>query len=300
VCKYVGDKEEMVAGGKPLWYIEIFTTGATLIFTIFYASVCASWSGGLAEVLSTPERKPPDYPNWGHMLKDIKPFQKWLTSYMLWLNLATGLTVTIAGAAFAYLLLRHKIRLLYSQIWFGLVALFTLVWMVSSIMFFVKTEELAGRVDLDFSNKVPTPLPAILAWGKKRTAATVIGMIVFPTLLYLFLTFVAYRHYVKIEIYGNDDPERINRDYAPGSWVERKGAAEGGTWEREEEESDPLVKESEEIEGLRQRRSNGTTPAGTPPDGDAVQEAVLVDSLRNDSVTKGWGAWLEDVFDYTF
>lgn len=303
----------MVAGGKPLWYIQLFTTFSTLVFTIFFASVCSSWSGGLSDILKDRDAKRPEKfqeKQWIHLLQNyVEPFSKSLTSFLLWFNLGSGLVVVAAGSAFGYLLYRHKIRLLYAQAWFGLVAIHSLMWMVTSIIFYTKTEQFAGQYDGDDKKEVPSPLDTIRNWGKYKSTSTIMGMVIFPTLLYLFLTFVAYRLYVKIEIYGNDDPERINRDFAPGSWVERKGAAEGGTWEREDVGM-ALIKASDDVddpstvEGMRQRRiatpQNGTEVEAKLVGPDDVQQAVLVDPMRNDSVTGGWGGWLEDVFDYTF
>jgi hypothetical protein len=303
----------MVAGGKPLWYIQIFTTTSTLIFTIFFASVCSSWSGGLSGILADKEAKKPEKfteGEWKHLLVNyLEPFSKSLSSFLLWANIGTGVLVVAAGAAFGYLLYRHQIRLVYAQAWFGLVAVYSLIWMVTSLLFYVKTEEVAGQYNGERKQEVPPPLDSIRNWGKNRTTSTIVGMVVFPTLLYLFLTFVAYRLYLKLEIYGNDDPERINRDFAPGSWVERKGAAEGGTWEREEV-GVIMIKASDDADiqsgddGMRKRRignpQNGTEVEAKLVGPEDVQQGVLVDAVQNDSVTGGWGGWLEDVFDYTF
>jgi hypothetical protein len=293
----------MVAGGKPLWYLQIFTTGGALILTVFFLSLCLSWASGL----NAPAR-PPKYPQeeWDHLLREgVAPFRESLASYMLWFNLGMGLVISVAGAAFGYLLYREKTTLLYSQIWFGVVSAFTLMWMVTSIIFYVKTEELAGNILSDQRQFLIGSLQSVYNWGKTRSSATSIGMVVFPTCLYLFLSYVAYRLSVKIEIYGNDNPERVSRSLAPGSWVERKAAADGGTWDREE--TQPLVKVQggsvagavlvESGSGLA--KDDGETPAPVATL-EEVQQAVLQEDVKEDNVTAGWGSWLEDVFDYTF
>lgn len=296
----------MVAGGRPLWYLQLFTTGSTFVFTVFFLSVCSSWASGLND----PAR-PPKYPKdeWNHLVKEgIGPYKESLRSALLWINLIVGLAVVGCGAAFAYLMYKSKTKLLYSQVWFGLIAAFTLVWMLSSIVFYVRTEELAGCVLSDHRESLTGPLSSVYDWGKKRSGATVIGLIVFPTALYLFLTFVAYRLYVKLEIFGNENPEKVSREYAPGTWVERTAAAEGGSWEREEARS--LVKEQE---GATDAISgNGTQVAVVITSGigeveevvvqplNEIQNAVLVEDSKTDSMTGGVGSWLEDVFDYTF
>ncbi len=306
----------MVSGGRPLWYLQLFTTGAAFVLTIFFASVCLSWSSGLAEIA-----KPPKYPQdeWDHFIKEgIRPYKDAISSALVWVNLACGLSVVCGGGAFGYLLYRRKVTLLYTKIWFGLVAVFTLVWMISSVVFYVKTEEVAGGVLSDHKQSITSPLSSVYSWGKKRSGATVIGLVVFPTCLYLFLTFVAYRLHVKIEIYGNENPENVNRDFAPGTWVERKAAAEGGTWEREE--AVPLVVEGKEGVTKLDPTGNvtGADPTGAPQvvvaistgendeqqvvvqSLEEVQQAVLVEDAKTDNMTGGLGSWLEDVFDYTF
>jgi hypothetical protein len=303
----------MVAGGKPLWYIQIFTTFSTLVFTVFITSVCSSWASGLSDILADSDTKRPENfrePEWARLLVNyVEPFRKYLSSYILWLSLGSGLTVFVYGAAFGYLLYRHRVRLFYAQGWFGLVAVYSLIWMATSILFYVKTQEVSEQYNGEGKQEVPPPLDSIRNWGRIRTTATIVGIVVFPTLLYLFLTFAAYRLYVKIEIYGNNDPSRINRDFAPGSWVERKGAADGGTWERDEV-GGAVIKASDDddkpasAEGMRQRRT-ATPQSSVEEEAKLVgpedeQQAVLVKSMRSDSVTGGWGDWLEDVFDYTF
>ena len=297
----------MVAGGKPLWYLEIFTTGSTLILTIFFVATCISWSGGLDGV-TRPDRFPKD--EWESLLKNgIEPFRKSLQGMLLWFNIATGMSTAIAGSAFAYLLYRQKIRVFFSWIWFGLVAAFTIVWMATSIILYVGIDDLARKFPDDLARSFSFPLSSIYRWGKSRSSATIIGLIIFPTVLYLFLTFVAYRLYVKLEIYGNENPEKRHREYAPGSWVERKQAAVGGTWEREEEENVPLVKPPEAVSNIPNKGEIRNRKASPPPDNsdsDAkqlveVQHGVIAGgSARSDSLSGGWGNWLEDVFDYTF
>lgn len=296
----------MAAGGKPLWYIQIFTTVATFILTVFYMSVCLNWSGGLDGM-----QRPPKYPvdEWEILIETgIKPFKATLQGPLLWFNLGSGLLTTLGGAAFGYLLFRQRIRLFYSWIWFGLVGSFTIVWMVTSIIFYVDTEEIARqKIHEEHLQMLPTTLGTVYKWGKGKSAATVIGLIVFPTFLYIFLTFVAYRLYVKLEMFGNEDPERLSRDFRPGSWVERKQAADGGTWDREE--TAPLVTPPAELntapdsanDGLRQRRTPPPVQNSNAQPLEEVQEGVLVGGTkRTDSMTGGWGAWLEDVFDYSF
>jgi hypothetical protein len=286
----------MVAGGKPLWYLQLFTTGSALVLTVFFLSICLSWASGLSD----PAR-PPKYPieEWDHLLREgIHPFRESLSSFMLWCNLGMGLTICACGAAFGYLLYREKTTLLYAHIWFGIVSAFTLVWMVTSIIFYVKTEELAGNLLSDQRQSFTGSLLSVYNWGKTRSGATAIGLIVFPTCLYLFLSFVAYRLSVKIEIYGNENPERATNSLAPGSWVERKAAADGGTWDREE--TQPLVKAQEgSIHGavLVESDTEQAAPVATLEE---VQEAVIHEDVKEDNVTAGWGSWLEDVFDYTF
>jgi hypothetical protein len=295
----------MVAGGKPLWYLQIATTASTLILTVFFTATCMSWASGLGEPV-----KPPKYPKdeWNQLVKErIEPFRASLKSAMLWINLAVGTAVVAGGAAFGYLMYRSKTKLLYSQIWFGLVAAFTLVWMICSIVFYVNTEELAGNLLSDHRQSLTGSLSSVYRWGKKRSGTTVIGLVIFPTGLYLFLTFVAYRLYSKLEIFGNEAPEKVNREYAPGTWVERSAAAEGGSWERDE--AAPLVKAQEGEEGAEPTTASQVALI-VPGDGEAeevivkpleeVQNAVLIEDAKTDSMTGGIGSWLEDVFDYTF
>jgi hypothetical protein len=308
----------MVAGGKPLWYLQVFTTFSTLVFTIFFTSVCLSWSGGLANV-SRPKKFPED--DWEATVEAfIIPFRTKLSASLLWFNLSVGLLTTIGGAIFGYLLYRRRIKLFYSWIWFGLVCAFTIVWMSTSIILSVEVSDLASRFDdPDYEKYLTGSLSSIYSWGKRRSSATIIGLIVFPTILYLFLSFVAYRLYVKLEIFGNENPENLRRDYAPGDWVERKKAAEGGTWHREEESMPLVVKpdipvpENNETtantfssEGMRQRKSPPIFEGDYGEESNVVSlESVKTNVLtggpnRADSLTDGWGNWLEDVFDYTF
>jgi hypothetical protein len=288
----------MVAGGKPLWYLQIFTTFSTFIFTIFFASTCINWAGGL-DGLSRPGKYPKD--EWEMLTQNgIEPFRKKIQGTMLWTNLGMGLLLTLTGSAFAYLLYKQKIKLFYSWIWFGLVSAYTIVWTVTSILFYVETDDLARMIPEDFARSLSSTLATIHSWGKSKGAATIIGLIIFPIFLYLFLSFVAYRLYVKLEVYGNDNPEKRDRDYAPGSWVERKQAADGGTWEREEDETIPFV--APENKSLRNRKMP-IVVEGAEPEGhklEEVQNGVTGLTVRNDSLGGGWGAWLEDVFDYTF
>ena len=105
----------MVAGGKPLWYLQLFTTGGAFVLTVFFLSICFSWSSGL----NAPAR-PPKYPKdeWDHLLREgVDPFRQSLTSFMLWINMGVGILISIGGTAFAYLLYREKTTMFYTQVW---------------------------------------------------------------------------------------------------------------------------------------------------------------------------------------
>jgi len=284
----------MVAGGKPLWYLEVFTTVSTLFLTLFFMAVCLSWSTGLGKLINDSESLLSEFPQDRRkkLLDDCSAFREFLLGGTFYSNVLLGLIVSILGGVFGYLMLRERVKVLHSQIWLATVSVYTLVWMVTSIVFFVELEELARTLKKHVEH-IPSPLNSIYKWGEENTSSTVIGLVITPTILFLFLSFVAYRLYVKIEIFGNQNPERIATENTPGSWFERQGGAEGGTWERESHKIDddrPLVKAQEDSAEVNREDI----------DGDITKEGHLTRSLRADSVSNGWGAWLEDVFDYTF
>ena len=304
----------MVAGGRPLWYLELFTTFSTLFLTLFFAGICLSWSSGLAKIVDDPQAQLANYPsNKRHQLaKYCNEFKEILQGGTLISNMVLGLLLVLLGSTFGYLLHRERAKLIYSKIWFAIVSSYTLVWMVTSIVFYTELAELAGRIGDEFGNEVPVPLNTINKWGKDNSTSTVIGLVIWPTLLFLFLSFAAYRLYIKLSVFGNHNPERIATENTPGSWFARQSGAEGGTWERESALGDPLVKAQamqddfpSNGDASDNHDNEGTGFAHTDETKRSITQVhapgqVEPKPLRSDSVTSGWGTWLEDVFDYTF
>ena len=98
----------MVAGGKPLWYIQIFTTVSAFILTIFFMSVCMNWSSGL-DGMPRPDKYPWD--DWDTLkTAGFVPFREKLQGSLLWFNLGSGLLTTLGGSLFAYVLYQQKIK----------------------------------------------------------------------------------------------------------------------------------------------------------------------------------------------
>ena len=275
----------MAAGGKPLWYLEMFTTFSILFLTIFFVSVVSSWSSGLKKIIADPAENLGDFPEKDRkqLLKNLKYFDESISGASLYCNLIVGFSVGAAGIAFAYLLYKEKIREIFGLVWFGLVSGFTLVWMVTTVVFYVALDEVSGPIPERHANLLSPPLSTIHKWGRTNLGSTIQGLVVWPTVAFLFLSFVAYRLHVKLSIFGNTNPDTVGAtETKPGSWFDRKSNAQGGTWERETDEV-PLVE--------------GEVVSDEAP----LTEAVLVEGqLRSDSMTGGWAPWLEDVFDYTF
>ena len=309
----------MVSGGKPLWYLQMGTTGATFFFTVFFMGLLVSWAKGIDSILADyeaegggqgkrtvedlgKESKLEWYPHHhrAHFMEFLYDFRRTIRASTLWFNLIPVLVCVAGGVFFAYTLYKTKTRVLYAQVWFGLVSVYALVWMVTSVVLYVDLEELAGEVHKDARELVPNPLRTMLKWGRENTSTTVIMLIVVPTALYLFLSFVAYRLYSKLEVYENEDPDKPATEYAPGSWIERKTAAEGGTWEAVAEPEILTATMDEEVT---------VEPAEAPllrrpsllKEEEKVQQAELIETkLRDESVSGNIGGWLEDIFDYTF
>lgn len=306
-------RKKMVAGGRPLWYLQTFTTGSMFILTIFFMSTCLSWMSGLTKIVEDPGgnlREMPK-PDQDIMVKDSRVFLGTLKGGAFYCNVIMGVIGFISGAAFSYLLYRERAKVIYAQVWFGIVCSFSLIWMVTTIVLFVELDELAGRIPQKHVEHVPSPLSTIRKWGKDSSTSTAIGLIAFPVILFLFLSFVAYRLYVKLEVFGNQNPDQIATENRPGSWFERKGGAEGGTWERSQDPGESLlvsavnaqlVYEGEDAGGsllMRKRKEGGEGDEFKPP---RITQAELVqEELRsNEAGGGGWASWLEDVFDYTF
>ena len=305
----------MVAGGKPLWYLELFTTFSTFFLTIFFLWVCLSWSAGISKIVQNPKTELEFYPetNRGKLAKNCSDFLSVLKGGTFYVNLAVGSIVISLGSAMGYLMMREKTNVLYSKIWFGAISSYTLVWMVTSIVFFTEVEELASAIGKNVEHVKP-PLTTIYKWGHENKGSTVVGLVVAPTSIFLFLSFVAYRLYAKIEVFGNQNPERIATENTPGSWFERQGGAEGGTWEREPPNFGGEARQS--LVKAQVMNVDGATESNRPivqfsPDPqtnnddamvDIVQESAPLENkpLRSDSHTAGLGTWLEDIFDYTF
>jgi hypothetical protein len=300
----------MVAGGRPLWYIQSFTTFSMLFLTLFFMGVCLSWGSGLRQIMEDP----------GGHLQDMTPKERqfivnWSTVLLetvkganFFVNMGFGLLASAAGVAFSYALYREKVQLIYCKIWFATVCSYTLIWMVTSIVFYVELDEIAGRIHKYIAH-LPPPLTTVHKWGKENSGATAIALIAFPVILFLFLSFVAYRLYVKINIYGNSSTDHIATETHPGSWFERQIGAEGGTWEREP--TDPMIgtnsqpplvnAQGDEVSTFSLFRRRQTTSQMGGEEKPFVAAATLVEEeVSRDTVTGGWGSWLEDVFDYTF
>jgi hypothetical protein len=310
----------MVAGGKPLWYLEMLTTFSIFFLTVFFAGVLGSWSAGLARVIDNPKEHldhfPPD--QIPSLVKNFQYLRHTITGATFYFNLCVGSVAAISGALFGYLLYKEKVKSIYGMVWFGIVCSFTIVWMVTSVIFYVDLEEVASRIKVKTSevDDLSAPISTIRKWGKDNSTSTVLGLIVGPTAGFLFLCFVAYRLNSKLEVFGNLNPDMIVVDEThPGSWFERKTGAEGGTWERESPaqivEGEPLMEERksgkfpllQRVEEAVERKQGSlreddvlTTDAspvvGGNPDG---QEMITKEEQQ-----QGWGNWLEDVFDYTF
>jgi hypothetical protein len=121
-------------------------------------------------------------------------------------------------------------------------------------------------------------------------------LIVFPTAAFIFLTFVSYRLYSKLQVFGNLNPDNIVADENhPASWFERKTGAEGGTWQR-----DPVPSFVPVVEVIPQDFDGAGGPTDEPLlPSDAQKEAPVETAIHQEGdVTGGWGSWLEDVFDY--
>lgn len=305
----------MVAGGKPLWYLELFTTFSIFFLTMFFAAVLASWSAGLTRVMEDPKEYLGNFPDdkIPGLLKNLDYLKHTITGATFYFNLCVGSVAAIAGAGFGYLLYKEKVKALYGTVWFWTVCAFTIVWMVTSVIFYVDLEEVASRIipkkgELDELN---APISTIRKWGKDNSTSTVIGLIVGPTAGFLFLCFVAYRLNSKLEVFGSVNPDLIVSDEThPGSWFERKTGAEGGTWQREGPpqivEGEPLVEEkrtsgnfslfqrTEEAVKSRIQEDDALTTDASPTSPDQQ----LIGTKEEQQA--GWGNWLEDVFDYTF
>jgi hypothetical protein len=305
----------MVAGGKPLWYLEMLTTFSIFFLTIFFAGVLGSWSAGLTRVMDNPKEHLENFPEdkIPGLLKNLDFLKQTITGATFYFNLCVGSVAAVAGAGFAYLLYKEKVKAIHGMVWFWTVCAFTIVWMVTSVIFYVDLEEVASRIipkkgELDELN---APISTIRKWGKENSTSTVLGLIVGPTAGFLFLCFVAYRLNSKLEVFGSLNPDMIVADEThPGSWFERKTGAEGGTWQRESPpqivEGQPLVEKGQNgstnfavvervDESVKGREDDALTTDASPISPD--QQAMI--STKEEQQV-GWGNWLEDVFDYTF
>jgi len=310
----------MVAGGKPLWYLEMLTTFSIFFLTVFFAGVLGSWSAGLARVIDNPKEhldhfSPDQIPS---LVKNFQYLRHTITGATFYFNLCVGSVAAISGALFGYLLYKEKVKSIYGMVWFGIVCSFTIVWMVTSVIFYVDLEEVASRIKVKTSevDDLSAPISTIRKWGKDNSTSTVLGLIVGPTAGFLFLCFVAYRLNSKLEVFGNLNPDMIVADEThPGSWFERKTGAEGGTWERESPaqivEGEPLMEERksgkfpllQRVEEAVERKQGSlreddvlTTDASPVVGGNTDGQEMITKEEQQ----QGWGNWLEDVFDYTF
>ena len=294
VCIPIKCIQKMPAGGKPLWYIQMFTTFSVLFLTFFFIGTLGSWSSKLKGIIEDPvaglqDLHLQDSGKHTALIRAITDFHGTISGGTFYVNLLVGLCVGCAGIGFAYLLYKEKIKEVYGLIWLGAVGSFTLIWMVTTVVFYVELDETSGRIPKAFcgadgrspcADVLPFPLSVIHKWGQVNSGMTMQGLVVWPTIAMLFLTFVAYRLHAKLAVFGNVNPDTvIATETKPGSWFDRQENAVGGTWERDPDDEALLGKDSEE-----------------PP----LTEAVLVDGMRGDSMTGGWAPWLEDVFDYTF
>jgi hypothetical protein len=289
----------MVSGGKPLWYLEMFTTFSIFVLTIFFSSTLGSWASGLYSILDDPEHTKLYTKVYIDYMKDFARTMRGATFYF---NLGMGLLATISGAILGYLIYKEKVKHLYGLVWFGIVSSFTLVWMITSVIFYC---DLSGIATLTKPSKTiedkdqfdVAPLPTIRRWGHDNSGATVQGLVVFPTAAFLFLSFVAYRLYSKLQVFGNINPDNVVADENhPASWFERKTGAEGGTWQRESAVPAfvPIV------EVIPQDYDGSNEPNDQPLLADDVKKQPTAETTihRQGDVTGGWGSWLEDVFDY--
>ena len=297
----------MVSGGKPLWIVELFTTFCTFFFAIFFLGIVSSWASGISkEVLAPyqggkeagdeeifdwwPKGKPTD-----GFIVELTNFQATLRGWAPYVNLGVGLVTGIAGLVLGYFMYRRRVRVLYAKIWIGLVVTYTMVWMVSAVVTFVDLEEIVSVLTVaprsvcgkappgacHQPDQYPRVLKNLLKWGFDNRGLTIGLFIAFPTLLFSFFSFAAYRLFVKLDLYGNTAPDKPAGEYAPGSWVERQSAAEGGHWSRTE--SAKLI-DSQLVD----------EPGYTK---EPSSEAHMA---RDNSMTGGWGQWLDDLFDYRF
>jgi len=231
----------------------------------------------------------------------MKDFARTMRGATFWFNLVIGVLATLSGAAFGYLLYKEKVKEIHGLIWFSIVSSFTLVWMITSIIFYCDLESIAQLTKPKNKNDDGdefdvSPLLTIRKWGHDSSSATVQGIVVFPTALFLFLSFVAYRLYSKLQVFGNINPDTVVADEThPASWFERKTGAEGGTWQRESVPAFVPV-----VEVIPQDYDGASGPNEEPllnsgPKGDQSVDTTL---HKQGDVSGGWGSWLEDVFDY--
>ena len=305
----------MVSGGKPLWYLELLTTFSIFFLTVFFAATLASWSSGISEILENPKDHLTTFfaPEKEHdIVKNLAYMKHTITGATFFFNLGMGSVAAVAGTIFGYLLYKEKVKPFYGMVWFVVVCCFTLVWMVTSVIFYVDLEKVAARITplKDYQDDLTSPLSTMREWGKLNKTSTVLGLIVGPTAGFLFLCFVAYRLNSKLEVFGNLNPDNIVADEThPGSWFERKTGAEGGTWQREAPpqivEGEPLMPEEKVASGLFKKVETATEQSKNAQMMDDDVLTTDASPTSDQMVTKeeqqaGWGNWLEDVFDYTF
>lgn len=275
------------------------TTFAVLFLTVFFVFVMATWRSGITEALENPGEHLSYIPEerLARFVKDLGHFNARISGSTFYFPLAVGLVVSAGGTAFGYALYKEKAKESYALIWFGMVCSFTLVWMVTTIIFYVDLTGVAGGFGKKIQDELEAPFTMINSWGKKKAGTTAIALIVGPTIGFLFLSFVAYRLYIKLSIFGNQNPDIVGiaTETKPGSWFDRQTGAEGGTWQREPDEATvapPLLQ-------ANSMASNGGGEQSYERSGTVEEEKPPV-VLQADNPGGALGTWLEDVFDYTF
>ncbi len=291
----------MVAAGKPLWYLQMATTGAVCLLTLFFISVMASWHSGIDEILEDATHALEKYPEGkrGNLLKYLADFTRRISGSTFYFPLVVGFTVGGLGSAFSYSLYKEKAKELFGLVWFGLVCSFTLVWMVTSIIFYVDVTFIGKKFNKEEAYYLEPPLSTLYSWGRENATGTALWLIVVPTLTFIFLSFASYRLYVKLSVFGNANPDIVGEatETKPGSWFDRQTGAEGGTWQREEEKivAPGSLKQTNVVDS----KTGIIRPEIVVVELDEkkpVLGAANVDQVGGAEL----GNWLEDVFDYTF
>jgi hypothetical protein len=288
-------------------YCQFFTTFCVLFFTLFLLGVTLTWNSQLSG-LEESDLKFKDPYITDHVKRNIHSavmayHSDSLVGINFYINCGVGGITSLLGVLTGFLLYSDRGQPWIGLTWFVTVSLFSLAWMVTSIIFVTDLKEVAE----EFETKAPigAPLLTIFNWGEKRYIATMIGMTVAPTVLFIFCSFVAYRLWGKLQVYQGIDPDTVEkRDVNPGSWFDRP-IVEAGTWQVEEEPEPVVIINELEIDDQEIPLVHTPDGSGGTADGLRNRRASVVamqqevGGKQRDSLTGGWGTWLEDIFDYT-